>query len=359
MPAPASDTLLSLLRREALHPSPENVDLALIDAAVEHGVAPLVYRALHASDGWGALDRDVRARLMQIAREAVIVDEVRAHDLARLVAALHAERVHPILFKGAALAVSHYPDPWLRPRGDSDLLVRQPEVLRAAAVLERLGFRRVPRPRGALVTQQMRYEGAAGGAPIAYDVHWRIADPHAFGDVFPNAELEREAMRDHPSGARRVGNVHALAVACVHRMAHHYDTAHLLLLYDIHLLAGALSDDEWQKFVALAREKRIRSVCRRGLQRAADGLGTPLPLDVQQGLAGGEDEPTAIFTRPRLRRFDILRSDLAALPRWQDRLQLLFNHIFPGREYTASSGGSRMGPVGRIVGGARKWLGPL
>src|SRR5256885_8426231 len=51
-----------------------------------------------------------------------------------------------------------YPEPWLRPRVDTDLLIRGDEQAETAAAFERMGFSRVPRPTGAHVTHQFTYK---------------------------------------------------------------------------------------------------------------------------------------------------------------------------------------------------------
>jgi hypothetical protein len=352
--------IAAILRRDAPAP-PEGLDVPAVEQAIAHGIAPLVYAALHDRGVWERAAPDARDRLARVAREAILLEPVRAEHLTRVVAAMGAEGVRPLLFKGAAVAVTHYPSPWLRPRGDSDFLVRPDESARARAVLERMGFARVPRPQSLLVTQQSRYSGAFGGVPLAYDVHWRVADPHAFAHAFLYDELERRAI-EHPSGARRVSDVDALAIACVHRAAHHYDAPHLLLLYDIHLIAKAFGPAEWDEIAALARERRLKTVIRRGLELASDAFGLAIPLTAQDALAGGSREGTGLFVGRRLRRVDILVSDLRALPSWSERVQLLQAHLFPERSYLAASaadGSARVSYLRRAASGARHWFRPL
>jgi hypothetical protein len=43
-------------------------------------------------------------------------DTLRVRELVRVVSALEAHGCAPVVFKGAALALTHYPDSWLRPR---------------------------------------------------------------------------------------------------------------------------------------------------------------------------------------------------------------------------------------------------
>ena len=99
----------------------------------------------------------------RLAREAALYDEIQRSDLRKLMRALSAEQLHPILFKGAALASSHYAEAWLRPRGDADLLLSEAEARRAGVILEARGFLRSGAPRGST-----RHPGALPGACWRY-----------------------------------------------------------------------------------------------------------------------------------------------------------------------------------------------
>ena len=61
----------------------------------------------------------------------------------------------------------------------------------------------------------------------------------------------------------------ALFLACLHRTAHHQDAVDLVWLWDIHLLASRLTDDERTFLVDLAIARAMRGVCARGLAAAA------------------------------------------------------------------------------------------
>ena len=357
-----SDRLAAILRHQG-QVGQRKIDLALVEAAFEHGVAPLLYWTLRDDPAWADVDEAARVRLTQAAREAVLLEAVRSEDLARVVRALHEAGIQPLLFKGAALAATHYPEPWLRVRGDADLLVRTEDARAAGAVLERLGFERLRRPGGVHVTQQARYIGVRHSIELAYDVHWRMADPLAFGAALSYAEIDCDAETDRASGARRPSHVHALLAACVHRAAHHYDTPSLMLLYDIDRLARGLSADEWERFTRLAETKNLRAVCLRGLDRASGAFGCVVPETVRARLAaGGVAEPTAAYVSGKLRRIDIFRDDWRELGSWRDRAQLLWGHLFPTPDYL---GGVRRGPrlvllyVARIFRGAPGWFRPL
>jgi len=285
--------------------------------------------------------------------------------------ALAGSGVKALVFKGTALAYTCYAEPTLRPRLDTDLLIRPDDVDAAARVFERLGCTRTLRTEGQLVTHQFTYVSAQHGLNIAFDVHWKLSDPQAFADLFSFDELEREAR--HAPALARAAQVlcdeHALLVACTHRVAHHYDHDILLFLCDIHLLARRLGPSGWARVSAMATAKRIRQVTLRGLTLAATLLGTPVPDGVRAVLAGfggcvSSEEPSSAYLETGLRRVDILRADLRALG-WRNRLKLLREHLLPAPAYVLRSYGQTRRELLpflyliRIARGASGWFRPL
>ena len=341
------------------------LDGGLAAAAVDHGIAPILHRALVQRGQWPEIAPPVRDVLTHAAREALIVEPIRHAHLERTIAALASSGVAPLLFKGAALAHTHYPEPWLRVRGDTDLLVRKEDTVVVDDVLTRLGLVRLPRPNGPRVIQQARYTVRWQSVEIAYDVHWRLAEPHVFADTLPYEVLESASVEGPVAGARRIGDVHALVVACVHRAAHHFDADNLLMLYDIRLLAEGLSDVGWRRFCGEASAGRLRAVCRRGLTLAADLFGPCVPGFVVDRLQACDDEPSAVFVKAPITRLTVLRSDLRALPTWRDRIALLYEHVFPPAEYLRHAADDRSrSPVplmylGRLLRGLNAWRQPL
>lgn len=71
---------------------------------------------------------------------------LREHVIARIDAALAGARVTALVVKGAALAQTVYPEPWMRPMSDVDLLVADAHLERAITALAGAGFAVDPRP---------------------------------------------------------------------------------------------------------------------------------------------------------------------------------------------------------------------
>src|SRR5689334_15114469 len=83
-------------------------DAAFVAAASRQNLAPLVYRALHRTGAWDRQSNGVRDTLSQAAAEAAMLDRLRVDTDVRVVTALADAGVDTLLFKGAALAHTHY-----------------------------------------------------------------------------------------------------------------------------------------------------------------------------------------------------------------------------------------------------------
>jgi hypothetical protein len=112
---------------------------AVVAAASRHRVFLLLgwlLRDAGALDEWPGLAEPFR----QAEQHALSVDCVRQAELATVLHELDAAGVRPLLFKGAAVAHTHYPAPHVRVRADSDLLVTDGEMRVLERVLGRLGY---------------------------------------------------------------------------------------------------------------------------------------------------------------------------------------------------------------------------
>jgi hypothetical protein len=173
----------------------------------------------------------------------------------------------------------------------------------------------------------------------AYDVHWQISNSALFATLWSFEELVSQAvpvpaLHVH---ARTLAPVHALLLACLHRVAHHHNSQRLIWLYDLHLLAQSLTCAEQGEFVRLAGHKHVRAICRHGLELAQHCFATPVAADLLAALRLPDDhatwEATARFLSPHQRRWQLLRADLHALPGWLNKVRLLQEHVLPPATY--------------------------
>jgi hypothetical protein len=312
------------------------------------------------------LDAGLRARLVEATRCRVIADLAQEAQLRACLGALTNAGIEFVLMKGAQLAYTHYPRPDLRPRLDTDLVIRAAQRQEARAALEKAGYLADVQASEDLVLRQQTYVNAAGhGLPHVVDLHWRIANPEVFGGVLAFEEIAAEAVTVGQLGddVRGLSPVHALLLACVHRVAHHHNADRLIWLYDIHLVATTFDEGQWTRLAGLARDREVAAVCAAGLERARALFGTPVPEAVQE-LAGVR--PTSELTARYLivGRAPVIAvvDDLRAMPSWHHRWRLVKDYAFPPvrymREVYAPSSVSPL-PwlyLRRIVFGARRWL---
>jgi Uncharacterised nucleotidyltransferase len=298
-------------------------------------------------------------------QQAAVLDAHQEQELVGLLAACAARGVESILLKGAALAYTIYAAPHLRPRVDTDLMIRRDALPIVEDILAANGWTHPVEPQRDLSAAQSHYmKPGPAGTTSQVDVHWRIANPRVFADAISFDELHDRAVAVPSLGwARACSTVDALLLACIHRVAHHDDEIDLLWLWDIHLLAERLSVEERVRFVALARRTTMTAVSQRGVALAVEFFGGTASTALSAILSAGSGsvERSAQFIGGAARA-TTLRADLTALPTWRLRGRLVAEHLFPSMDYMRArypGWPPRLLPLAyldRIVRGAPKWL---
>lgn len=305
-----------------------------------HGVLPLIHRQLYRTHAWHAWPTSLWDVLTRHSRVQAALALLREQELIQVLRALTAHGVSPLLMKGAPLAYTHYAASYLRPRCDTDLLIRQQDIAITQRVLTDLGYTRRNAVSGKLIMHQCTYvKEDRYGARHACDVHWKISNPYPFSELLSYNELTRQAVAVPALGeqARTLAPVQALLLACVHRVAHHYNSERLIWLYDIHLLISGMTYDELATFGQLVADRRLRTICSSSLQLAQQRFATSLPADFMRALRGhrqlSTENATARFLKPDQRRLHVLLGDIRALSGWQNKMRLLKEHLFPSPAY--------------------------
>lgn len=332
------DQLAACLRGEAVSfaawRSPE-----VLQAAAAQGVTPLLADRLPVGGG----DALLHAALHKERALGSALDLLRGRELRRVLLALREAAVPTVLVKGSALALTLYPDPALRPRFDTDVFIRREDADTAAEVMASLGYRRPPQVTGELVMHQVDYVRTdASGVGHVFDFHWKLSNRQAVADVlsFDEVLAASTPITGLDDAGRCPSRVHSLVLACVHRVAHHSADERLIWLYDIHLLAQALSAEEAEALVALSQERSVTLICADGLLGARRAFGTSLPAGLPERLtpagrlAPAEPSAALLAAQPTLARE--LLSDLKAI-RWRQRLRLLREHAFPSPQYMSAA----------------------
>jgi hypothetical protein len=308
-----------------------------------------------------------RQRITVEAQQEVAVDLLREAELKRALAALASAGVQAVVMKGSHLAYTHFARPDLRSRLDSDLLI-PPSARDTVHELftQTLGYTAATQPTGELTGAQQTYRCAVrAGYVHQFDVHWRFTNASAFAHALSYDEIRANAVAVPALGPSALApcNVHALVIACIHRIAHHDDDEELKWFVDIDRLATRFTPDEWERFITHVVDRRIAGVCMHSLRRAIELLRTPVP-DVVLGdprLRAKGETLAATYLR-KSSQAEMLAADLRSLPTWRERTRLLREHLFPSEEYMRRryAPGSRA-PLAwlyavRIARGAVPWL---
>jgi hypothetical protein len=361
------DLFCAILRDEPVEWPPLDAAMAgsVFELARTHGVHLLLADRLSDGSRMEECPPALRERLVTAIHNQVVVDEIVREELRAVLKELGHSGIAPLVFKGQALAYSHYPDPLFRPRVDTDVLIDPAEQQSMFTVLERLHYHRSPFVAGDFVMHQAPYlRTDARGVQHAIDVHWKISNPQVFAAALTTAELRSGSVNIPALGpsARAVAPVHALAIACIHRVAHHNHEERLIWLYDIHLMAERLTAAEEEQFANLAGAKQLTKVCAAGLARAAELFGAGRAASLASRLvATGSVEPSQVYVSGKMRKVDVLASDLRALDGWHSRMKLVREHLFPPPRYMRDTYGVASPALlpllylWRVARGATRW----
>jgi hypothetical protein len=187
------------------------------------------------------------------------------------------------------------------------------------------------------------------GVVHTFDCHWKISTQSVFADVLTFDEVAARATALPPLGAhaRALAPLDALLLACIHPVMHHRNAESLIWLFDIHLLASTLSEQEFERFAEMAIAKRVSSICAHQLTAARTKLGTRISEEaIREMTRGQQRESSSVYLRPNRRWLDELMWSIQGLPRWGDRLRLIREIVVPGRAYMLKAYGFERSHLG-------------
>jgi hypothetical protein len=114
----------------------------------------------------------------------------------------------------------------------------------------------------------------------------------------------------------------------------------LIWLYDIHLLANAMTATEWRDFAQLCGAKEMRRISLDAFTATRQAFITAFPDEVVEALAhAGAEELSAAYLDADRRR--MLLTDLRALGTWSERATLVRESLFPPAEYLLAKYGAQ------------------
>ena len=310
----------------------------LLKAAEIHGVRELLFSALKPTPVWLQVPARLRDELTRAYYQAQARELFLEQEIADDLNALSEHGIDTLLLKGTALAHLLYPSPALRPRCDTDLLLRdKPTADRAWQLLKQRGYTRQPAVSGDFVSHE--YCCARKTTPqtgVVLDVHWRLSNSNYFAQKFSFEQLLAQRVPVQPLGpsAFALSLPHALMHALLHRLwsLGAGEPDRLLWVCDFDLLCRRLTPQQWSDFIALVVQTDLGPTCADGLRRAQTLLQTPLPDNLFGHLAPRHKHSNRQLQLGQ-RGWRRALTDAQSLPSWSQRLGLIREQFFPDRTY--------------------------
>ncbi len=342
LPHSIDDFLYALMRGEAetwptVFKGKEKEVLERVDF---HGIGGLLWhRILSKSDSidWPGT---IISNLRSSSRALVMWELAHKHFIETALQLFDEAGVRPILFKGTAMAYSIYAEPFLRSRGDTDLLVPHEKLSQVLEIFRARKFQYFQEPGDLVFRQGSILQPPDKSSDHIIDLHTRFNNSPLLADLFTYEELLERSINlpDLHSSAIGADPESQLIITCVHRAVHllapynvndkaYFSADRVIWIEDIKLLMENLDSEQWERFINLAQEKNVANLCREGLQDANRMLGAVLPDGVQKELANAVKSKVEVYLESG--NWTRYWMNLMALESFMDRLGFLQQTFFP------------------------------
>lgn len=262
---------------------PPDVDWSgLASFARRCGVSGMLLHALQRADR--EIPTHASLALQEHATQIASWNDHSFRSLKPVAAALAEAEIDVLLLKGAALELTTYRTPGLRPMSDIDMMVRQEDLPRVRRVLERTGCR----PGAPLLRADFfpRYyyetEYVTGDEhALRLDLHVRPFRPLRYSQCVPAALFWEDAVPVNVDGVplKVPSCEHMLLHLAVHAAVH--GAGRFLWLYDIHHFIRANGASlNWAALLETARQCKLTLPLRVALQRVEALFGASVPAAV-------------------------------------------------------------------------------
>lgn len=311
-----------------------------------HGVVGLLNAETDAIALW---PQKLRSALRSRALAAATWEMRHRSYLLEVTDRLAERHISAVILKGTALAYDLYAEPALRTRSDTDLLVEKSDVDAARRELAALGFAPANSPDnlfGEIHLQESWRRVCPSGTEHHIDLHWQAMNAAALEGVLTFADCLVDPVRLPRLGPAAVAMSHPamLLHACLHRASHlsapylfdgvaYFGGDRLIWLYDVRLLADAMTDAEWQAFLGLVLERGAAEVCLQCLLLAVDRLDAQVPAEIQSLLAALPSAGKADRYLLNMRRLERGIANIKAAKGFKAKFSQVAVRAFPSAQF--------------------------
>src|SRR5687767_402541 len=209
--------IAALMKGEAVE-WPEGLDAeSFLFACDAQGATPLIARRRARG-----IPPDIAGRLEALRRVHAAHEVVRSRELDSLLDRFASAGMRLLVFKGAALARTHYADPASRPRCDTDVLIAREARADAGRVLTDAGYREEAGSGGERISRQRIWTRTDSiGIRHSIDLHWALSNRARYARALRFEELWSRGVPLHGPEIRIPSSGDSLLIAAVHLAGHH------------------------------------------------------------------------------------------------------------------------------------------
>jgi len=315
-------------------PEPYSQEFAdsFMDLTFANGTQALVASLAQQNASWSGWPEVIRKQVEGTLRFSVALAMQRDYHLSKVLNHLAQSDIPCLLIKGEAVSRSHYPEPHLRWRVDSDVFIRPADIETVKSILLNMGWRIEGPVFKSHQFQAVRNENLE--FPLKIDVHWRINNYSAYARVLSFEDAWKQAVElpglEHAYG---MSNLHALITACLHYQSTRISRQSVrdIWLYDIALLVKDLTHQEWEELKRFAVLQDVVSDVLQPLQDTALKFGLDLlQQKLEEFLALQPVE--GAFRQFRRSNLALLLDDFRILQTFSSRAGLLRELLLPGKQ---------------------------
>lgn len=312
---------------------------AVVQAAREHGLVPLLYDSLIRRENLDGLSPDVVESLRESSFRTGLANWLAFEELGRLLTLLERGQIPVVLLKGAALAHTVYADPALRPMADLDVLVPYTAFPRARAIMIEQNYAPILESGDDFDWHFAHAQGFSGRGkqPMLVELHW-----HIFGLPYYRERIPIEWFWSRTMPARlgeRTVQVFSPQAQVLHLAAHlalQHQQRPLVWSYDLALVLSHWRDQiPWEQMIDSAGAFELSEVLRSALALVEQVWDVTVPSHAWEllGVHGSVRERllSAALTADRVEARDVW--DGFQMPGLKGKLGYFRQVLFPGIDY--------------------------
>ena len=301
------------------------------------GLIPLVYQVIRNQN---IIPTSIESKWQKVYYHNACRNTLLFKELATVLHTLKTAGVEVIVLKGAALAEMIYGNIAARPMSDLDLLIHPENLSLTRQVLAKLGYTATGVDMQTGFTEEFRNEGTfykQGIVDIYIDLHWRLISPVYYQRRFGTDWFWETCLpvKINQSPALILGCEAEVLYLCAHLMLHH-DGKSLLWLHDIAAVINFYGEKiDWELVISKAKEYNLVLSLQKILWRVANDWNVSIPVEVLNKLRVLKPSRNEVLTYIWQHQIMALRlfADVAGAKDWRLRLRIVWDTLFPSREY--------------------------